>query len=139
MTELKKIKRYCFIKADSGPVYLKFYVDENLVAGAEFRLYDEDGKDFFDSWKLGAQDDESIRRHIKHNAISLNRKILTWQILTCSLKAEVDSGLIGLEFYQSEHLCKLTNPAAFKVTNVPPCKIRRTQKLTQSLMFILKT
>lgn len=138
MFDVANIKRYCIINPEAGNISIKLMVEKDLVCGSEFRIYDENSKELPERIKLGAQDNDYIIKQIKTNLKELNRKVLVWQLLICSKKVEIDTGRVSIELQQQGKSCKLTIPAIFKIDNIPPCKIKRSRKLTQSLMFIHK-
>ncbi len=131
--------RYCILDANkSSFITIKLYIDRELAAGADFRLYDEGEKEK-EGWKLSVDDGNYKLKTMKTSMLQLHKHSLVWQVLVCGLKKEGGTdGSVKIEVLQSDEPCKMTMPAECKFNNVPPCKMDLPEKYNGALVFIIR-
>mgnify|MGYP001296844629 CR=1 FL=1 len=106
-----KLNRICIINKDRGPLAISFNVTEKLVAGAEFKLYSSPNSKEFISWKMASKDGNRVIYPIRKSLEEINRCVLTWQVLLCSLDASVFEGRVIVKILQEGSPCKINIPA----------------------------
>jgi hypothetical protein len=131
--------RYCFIDRQGGSVAIKFSVSKSLVAGADFKLFQENLKDVKESWKMSADDGMYTLRTIRTVTSELHKKSLVWQVLCCSTDISVFTGGIEISVVQNNNECKMTAPATYNLPNIPPCSLNNPVSASGHLTFILKS
>ncbi len=140
MTMDKKIlSRYCIYEKGKGYLSIKLQVSDDIVAGIDFKLYKPDSDIHFKQWKMGAKNSTPQELRIPVDTIILNKCVLTWQILSCSKVLKNEIGTVQFEISQQDKNCKITIPTLWQFTDLPPCAVKAYSKVTESLLFILKT
>ena len=132
----QSIERYCFIAPSDDPVKVKFNVDKMIVAGADFKLFNETGTKVIEHWKMTAEDKSFATKRLRTSVEELHLKKMSWHILCCSLSANVFSGVVGIEIIQEDKICSMTIPAEKTLSNIPPCKLNIPDSYNGSLTFI---
>ena len=132
-------QRYCILKPDKGPVQIKFSVSNEIMAGADFKIYDESKINTLDEWKMTVENNSYSLRTFKTNVKNLNKAILAFQILCCSLKNNIFQGTVELEIIQDNESCQMTLPAKWQRDNIPPCVLNNPDMFGGSITFILKS
>ncbi len=134
-----KLSRYCVFDMDKGPLSIKLQISNDTVAGIDFKLYRPDLDIHFKQWKMGAQNNTIQELKLPADVTILNKCILTWQILVCSKVLANEDGTVQFDISQKEQNCKITIPTLWHFNELPPCAVKAYSKVTESLMFILKT
>lgn len=134
-----KLSRICILDKDKGLLTLAFKVSKSLAAGAEFKLYKAKDQKNYAAWKMACKDNDSVTYILKKRPEELNRHILSWQILLCSLDPKIYEGIVDIIIMQQGKPCKINIPSSREFKNIPPCQIKRTDKCSESLMFIVRT
>ncbi len=134
----KEVTRYCVIDGSGSNIYIRLSVDEDLMAGAEFRLYHKETQEALTYWKMAAGNGQTVSKEIKISPDKLNHLIVTWQVICCSQKVETYEGEISIEVIQDRKNCRMTIPASWFLENIPPCAIKRSVEFSESLTFICK-
>lgn len=137
--DFTKVNRMCIINNDEGYVTVTFKVSEGMMAGAEFKLYKPDDNEPVFTWKMASKDTSKAIFTIKLLPHEIHRNVMTWQVLLCSLDASKFKGAVLVTLSQKGVACKFNIPTLKEFDNVPPCQINKTDKFTQSMMFVVKS
>ena len=133
-----KLSRICILKKDKGLITITLKVSKSLLAGAEFKLYKSKDEKYYAAWKMACKDEDTVEFVLKKRPEDINRHILTWQILLCSMDPKVFEGFTEVNVLQERLPCKINIPTRREMDNIPPCKINKSDKFTESLMFIIR-
>ncbi len=134
----KDVVRYCIINSKAGDIYVRFSVDEDIMAGVEFRLYHKETQEALTYWKMAAGNGDTVSKQIRIAPEKLNHLILTWQVICCSQNVDTYEGNISIEVIQDRNICKMTIPASWYIDNIPPCAIKRSVEFSESFTFLCK-
>ena len=134
-----KISRICLYEAERGPLTIKLQASANIVAGIDFKIYRPDVDEHFKQWKMGVQNTTLLEQALPADVLILNKCILTWQILVCGRDLETTAGTVHFSFAQKEHHCRINIPTSWNFTDIPPCAVKAYSKITESLIFMIKT
>ncbi len=134
----KEVTRYCIVNSAGNNIFVRFSVDEDLMAGAEFRLFHKETQEALTYWKMAAGNGQTVSKEIKIAPDKLNHLILTWQVICCSQNVNTYEGNISIEVIQDRKICKMTIPASWQIDNIPPCAIKRSVEFSESFSFICK-
>ena len=130
--------RYCIIEEGGGAITVKFSVDKNIMAGADFQLVESKKNLTKDHWKMSATDGETVSKRLMEEPVDLHLNLLNWEALACSKAPSASNGIITVNLYQGGKLLSLTIPAEYDLDYIPPCKLSQTADFSGDLTFILK-
>ncbi|MBM2816403.1 MAG: hypothetical protein HW421_3165 [Ignavibacteria bacterium] len=130
--------RCCIIDAAKGPVTVKIVLSDSLIAGCDFMLADAHGGTI-EQWKLTAEANNINRYTIRQNNLALFKDShLSWQMVYCSMNPKTIEGTVEIFLFQGNEVCKITVPAKWQLTNLPPCKLNTPKSFNDSLLFVVK-
>ncbi|MFP4370121.1 MAG: hypothetical protein ACOC2K_02570 [Bacteroidota bacterium] len=138
MPDKEKLSRYCFINPEINDLRVRLWVDEGLMAGCDLKLYDPDGKEVVEHWKMATEDGKSVSKYIRKSVKELSRYVLTWQIVCCGKDPQAEKGRVELHLLQGDNSCSMTTPANWLLDNIPPCAIGKSIVFTESLVIFFK-
>lgn len=136
MEIIDKEKKICIVRPEFGPVNIEMFVSKSIIAGANFKLFDENK--IYEEFNISA--DEKIPGSYSIYTVSpaLNKKNLLWQIVFCAKDPRISTGKIKLKLFQENYEC-ITKPSVeWELNNVPPCIVNVPNKITASLIFVVK-
>ena len=131
--------RYCLIEPAKGPVSVVLYAGKNIAAGGDFALYEAGGNTVKENFKLSVDNDNNAIFELKAAPDKLNKTSLAWQILCCSTKPGLNEGKIKVIAIQEKKACKITLPAEWHLNNIPPCSINSPEKISGTMVFVIRT
>ncbi len=137
--ERSKISRICLFEVEKGPIIIKLQASANIVAGIDFKIYRPDVDEHFKQWKMGVQNTTALEQALPADVTILNKCILTWQILVCGRDLETTAGTVNFAITQKGNNCRINIPTTWNFTDIPPCAVKAYSKITESLVFMLKT
>lgn len=139
MSLTEKQSRYCFVNLGGGTVAVDLYVDSDIVAGGDFKLYNSSKDQILEQLKISAENDTHELKRLRIEAKYLAGSILVWKVLFCSKNIKVFEGRIDIRIFQDGNACKMTLPAVYKPDNIPPCSVNNPASISGSLVFMPKT
>lgn len=131
--------RFCIIDPMGGPVIVKLYVGNSVVAGGDFLLRNVLGKQDVDNFKLTAENLSISTYRLPFQPKDMNQFKLGWHILVCTLDARIENGRVDIQIQQRNAACKLSAPAKYDLTALPPCKLNATTHIDGSMTFVVRT
>lgn len=137
--DFSKVNRMCIINKEEGYVTITFQVSDNMMSGAEFKLYNPKITEPVFTWKMASKNSSKAIFTIKLLPHEIHKFVLTWQVLLCSLNTKIFKAKVQVSASQKGVKCKFNIPAVKEFDNVPPCQINQTDKYTQSMMFVVKS
>lgn len=133
-----EITRYAFLNPTNALIEVSVNCSKDLIAGGEFKIYNAETRSEMYSWKMSAKNNTPVNKIIKFRADDINKCIMIWQFLICALETDVESGSFYIELLQDKKKVKTTIPMVWQKDNIPPCKIKSSIKISESLTFIKK-
>ena len=130
--------KYCIIEPKGGSVMLDFTVEPQIVAGADFELIRTEDDTVLKNWKMSVDENKPGRKRIHSEPEELNKVVMVWEILCCSLNPDLFESTINLTITQNRKPCKITEPLKYTRLNIPPCKIKQPDKFQDSIVFIIR-
>ena len=130
--------RYCIIQEEGGPVTIKFFVDENLMAGGDFQLIDPQKNITKEHWKMSAENGNFASKRLTGDPLSMHLHTVNWDVLVCSKSPATYEGVVSIALTQAGKNLNLTVSAEYELDNVPPCKVSQTTDFAGKLTFITK-
>jgi hypothetical protein len=128
--------RFCFIKNKSDSIVLAIRADENIIAGADFKLYDIERKEVLEEWKATIDNANPFVHRFSTKAKDLEKTRLSWQVAYCSRKSNLFRGSIELIVKQADTVLRTTKPLSYSISNIPPCGYGESQNFNGSMIFI---
>ena len=130
--------KYCIIEPKGGSVMLDFVVEPQIVAGADFELINSEDDSVLKNWKMSVNEQKQGKFRIHTDPNELNKVVMVWEILCCSLNSDLFESTINLSITQNSKQCKVTEPLKYTRLNIPPCKVNQPDRFQDSLVFIIR-
>jgi len=131
--------RFCIIEPISTAPIVSLTASKEFVAGADFKIVNAETKEVIETWKMTAEEGKSSVYKIRSEIGKLNKLKMVWQVLCCSKNANVYEGKVHIQITQNKVPCKLTIPASYAITNVPPCSLNSAEDFKGTLFFVVKS
>lgn len=131
--------RICLFEKSEDHIVISVIADDFIVAGADFKLFDPESKDVIENWKLTVDYGKASNYSIKTPVSDLNKLSLAWNILCCSRDPKQFEGKVMIKILQKGKAIKLSIPANYKLSNIPPCALNSAEEFKGNLLFVLKT
>jgi hypothetical protein len=127
--------RECKINRLGGQITVLLSVDNGIISGGDFAVYDFDDGTILNSFKMQTSTTGQASVIISINADSLMERVLSWQILSCS-PIITDNGHLKVEIFQDGNLCHMNKPAHYPLNNVPNCSLGQALPVKGGLHFV---
>lgn len=131
--------RFCFIDPNGGPVVVRLYAGNSVVAGGDFLLHNTLARKDVDNFKLTVENLSISTYRIPFEPKEMNQFRLAWHILTCTLDHRIINGRVDIQIHQRNNQCKLSSPAKYDLTDLAPCKLKATTPVDGSLTFVARS
>ena len=129
------MSRTCKISAQNGQVVVKLSVNNALISGGDFKIYDFNTGHVNESFKIQTDVTGSGSHNVIISAADLVGQVLSWQVLTCA-PVITNSGTLTIEIFQNNAACDITPPASYPLNNVPNCSLNQSLPVQGGLHFI---
>lgn len=126
--------RNCNISADNGPVQVTLIVNNALISGADFKIYEFSSGTVNETFKLNTDTSGTASYTVTLSASTLIGQVLSWQILTCA-PVVTNSGIVKVQISQNGLLCATTPEASYTLTSVPACSADQSVPVQGGLLF----
>lgn len=136
---VRKKPRYCIVEEDQGQtVTVRMHAAKQIAVGTEFKLYSDKDFNTIETWRMTAEDNGYVQRSLRSTLSKIHTMKMSWGGLVCSYDRDIFDGLVTIEVFQHNHLCKMTEPVEQYISNIPPCKINNPVSFEGSLIFVVK-
>jgi len=133
MTETK----FCMLNLKKDSVAITLKGEPHLRAGADFKIYDDNKKSIY-HFKLKIENGDSDIHKIDLPLSKINKTRLVWQIACCSSNENIFIGKVEIKITQSALPAKVTGSTSYLVNNLPPCRLKGAEKISNNLFFVIK-
>lgn len=130
--------KYCIIEPNGGSVIVEMIVEPQIVVGADFELIKSEDDTVLKNWKLTVESDKPSKVRVHSDPNELNKVIMVWEILCCSMNPELFESTIKMSITQNMKPCKITEPLKYTRVNIPPCKVNQPDRFKDSIVFIIR-
>ena len=127
--------RTCQIDPNGGTVEIKLSVDNALISGGDFKIYDFNSGTLNENFKMHTDTTGTTSHQSILAPANLVGQVLSWQILTCS-PVITNSGTLTLEIFQNGNLCTTLPAATYNLSSVPNCSLNQALPVQGGLHFI---
>jgi hypothetical protein len=127
--------RECKIKTTGGQVTVQLSVDNGIISGGDFALYDFDSGIKVHSFKMHTSTTGVVTHIIPMDAKEVLGKVLSWEILSCS-PIVTDTCDLDIEIIQDDKKCPMNKPAHYALKDVPNCAIGQALPVKGGLHFV---
>lgn len=127
--------RECKIKRDGGKITVKLSVNNGIISGGDFAIYEFETGTIVKSFKMHTDTSGTATSKIDLTAKALMAKVLSWQILSCS-PIITDSCNIDIEVIQDTKVCAMNKPAHYSLSNIPNCSVGQSSSVKGGLHFV---
>lgn len=129
--------KFCILNPHKNSVAITLKGEPHIRAGADLKIYNEEKKSIY-NFKLKIENGDSDVHKIDLPLSELNKKRLVWQIACCSSNENIFIGKVELKITQSALPAKVTGSTSYIINNLPPCKLKGAERITNNLFFIVK-
>lgn len=127
------MNRTCKLNSLTEPVTISLSASLFLSSGGTFALYDANDVQL-ETWKMHVDESGSVHHKLTTSTDKLPGCFLTWDVSSCSQKAEVTSGTITITADQARP-CAVEPPAAYPLDPVAQCSTGDYTKVTDQWEF----
>jgi hypothetical protein len=131
---------YCLIKPNEGKIKVQLKVNNALLAGADFTIFDTEGNELHSFRMEIGQNGQAIHEINLPPTLTLatlNGKIIKWAIHICSGNPAIDTGTVEIILFQDDTVCPITNPLKWDITGIPLCSSGNALTIQNGLIFNL--
>jgi hypothetical protein len=127
--------RTCQINPNGGPVEISLSVNNALISGGDFKIYDFNSGAVNENFKMHTDTSGTNTHQSMVMPSNLIGQVLSWQILTCS-PIITNSGILNVEVFQDGNPCSMNPLAMYNLNSVPNCSINQALPVQGGLHFI---